>query len=216
MMFGLCALAAISISAQKKKKEDFKDILHTKDIAKIERFLTAAHPQDPRRTVLKPKLVSLKNAAWTEGRKNAQPMSARPILPGNSAAVVNSSHASEAEEFRQLMRSTQEEHKTKTVSLLNVLFDEDKNKQDAILLIQNRSDCNLILRIHGKDEFYRLAVPAKGENSIVVKKGSYELSSNICDGKYTSRKDLAKNHQIILNAVTVQNKSLADNKKPKM
>ena len=52
-----------SMQAQRKK---FDHILTTTDIALIEDFLRTAHPEDPRRIVLKPRLRSLKNMAWTK------------------------------------------------------------------------------------------------------------------------------------------------------
>jgi hypothetical protein len=63
------------------------------------------------------------------------------------------------------------------------------------------------MHLQGK-KFYNLAVPAHGQNSIVLEKDSYNLSSNVCDVKYTSTKDLAKSQMIILGNPT---SILADN-----
>ncbi len=71
------------------------------------------------------------------------------------------------------------------------MFNEDITRKEAILLFKNNSDCNIVLRIEGKD-YYNLAVPAHGENFIVINKGSYTLSSNVCDMKYISQKDIKK------------------------
>ena len=209
-MFCVSFLMCIGTYAQ-KKKEKYQDILNTTDIKKIEAFLQTAHPEDPRRTVLKPKLIALKNSAWTKGAKDAKPMAARPIVTEVPKSFVNRPNSSEAEEFKKLMTETSTAQKQKTVKLLNTLFDQDINKKEAILLIQNNSDCNMILRIEGKDTFYNLAVPAHGENTIVVNKGEYELSSNICDAKYISKKDLKKNLMVVLNnpVVSIQNKNMA-------
>lgn len=203
-------MMCIGISAQ-KKKEKYQDILNTPDIKKIEAFLQTAHPEDPRRTVLKPKLIALKNAAWTKGAKDAKPMAARPVVAEIPNAFVNRPNSAEVEEFKTLMTETSTAQKQKTVKLLNILFDQDINKKEAILLVQNNSDCNMILRIQGKDVFYNLAVPAKGENSIVMNKGEYELTSNICDSQYVSKKELKKNLMVVLNnpVVNIQNTNVA-------
>jgi hypothetical protein len=170
-----------------------KNILESKNINEIEKFLKTAHADDPRRTVLKPKLIALKNAEWTKGKTNAKKMEARPVIseiPNNSL---------EAEEFRRLIASTSKEHKEKTVKLLNTMFNEDISSREVILLFKNNSDCNLVLRIQGKN-FYNMAIPAKGENFIVINKGKYTLTSNVCDVVYSSEKDI---HKSIL--LTIQN-----------
>lgn len=217
----LTVLCSLSAAAQKKKKERYEDILASTDIKKIELFLQTAHPEDPRRTVLKPKLIALKNAAWTKGAKDAKPMAARPIVTEIPNAFVNRPHSGEAEEFARLMAETSTARKEKTVKLLNTLFDQDINKKEAILLVQNNSDCNMILRIQGKDSFYNLAVPAHGENSIVLNKGSYDVNSNICDQQYTAHKEMKKNLLVVLNNPVVKtggrlaDKNISDDKQAK-
>jgi hypothetical protein len=179
-----------SCSANIKKDDD--DILKSTNIKEIEKYLENTYPDDPKKSVLKPKLIALKNSAWTKGAKDAKPMEARPIfadIPKNSK---------EAEEFKKLIAETSVEHKDKTVQLLNKMFDADINNKEAILLFKNNSDCNLILRIQGKD-FYNLAVPAKGENFIVINKGKYTLTSNVCDALYNSQKDIKSNILMTIN-----------------
>ena len=57
----------------------------------------------------------------------------------------------------------------------------------------------MIVRIQGK-EFYNLAVAAHGENTVVVKKGDYQLKSNVCDVQYIATKSIVKNMLVILNS----------------
>jgi hypothetical protein len=77
------------------------------------------------------------------------------------------------------------------------MFDEDITSKEAVLLFRNNSDCNIILRIEGKN-FYNLAVPAHGENFIILNKGSYTLNSNVCDVKYSSQKDIKKSIFVVI------------------
>lgn len=195
--------AATLLSAQKKKKADYEDILNTKSIPQIERFLKTAHPQDPRRTVLKPKLIALKNEAWTTGAKDAKPMASRPIVEEVPKSFTRRPYSSEAVEFQRLMTQNSAAMKEKTVKLLNQLFDNDISNQEAILMVQNNSDCNMIMRISG-DRFYNLAVPARGENSIVLHKGKYILWSNLCDEQYVAEKDVRKHVMVVLNDPVVK------------
>lgn len=168
-----------------------KDILKSTNIQEIEEYLKNAHPDDPKKIVLKPKLTALKNSEWTKGARTAQPMAARPVLSDIPKNAMKDPNSEEAAEFKRLLTESSAEHKEKTATLLNAMLNEDITRKEAILLFKNNSDCNIVLRIEGKD-YYNLAVPAKGENFIVINKGAYMLNSNICDIKYTSQKDIKK------------------------
>jgi hypothetical protein len=173
--------------AQKRSK----DILKSTNIQEIEEYLKNAHPDDPKKSVLKPKLLALKNSEWTKGAKDAKPMEARPVITDIPKSLMRNPNSEEAEEFKRLIAESSVEHKKKAVQLLNAMLNEDITKKEAVLLFKNNSDCNIVLRIEGK-HFYNLAVPAHGENFIVIDKGSYTLNSNVCDAKYTSRKEVKK------------------------
>ncbi|MDO3425398.1 MULTISPECIES: DUF6759 domain-containing protein [Chryseobacterium] len=183
-------------SVQEQNKS--QNILESKNISEIEDFLKTAHPDDPKRNVLKSKIIALKNSEWTKGKKDAKPMEARPVISEISSNLMKNSNASETEEFKRLIASTPAEHKEKTVKLLNAMFNEDISSKEVILLFKNNSDCNIVLRIQGKD-FYNLAVPAKGENSIVINKGSYTLTSHVCDVLYSSQKEIKKSIFLTIN-----------------
>ena len=192
----LCSLLA---SCKVNSSENaFQNILESKNIPEIERFLKTCHPDDPRKSVLKPKLIALKNSEWTKGGKNAHPMEARPVITEIPSHLMNASNSSEAEEFKRLIASTSSQHKDKTVKLLNAMFNEDISSKEVILLFRNNSDCNLVVRINGKD-FYNMAVPAKSENFIVIRKGNYTLSSNVCDILYSSKKEIGKSIFLTIN-----------------
>ncbi|WP_291938829.1 DUF6759 domain-containing protein [Chryseobacterium sp.] len=180
-------LLPVFTSAQKGSK----DILKSTNIKEIEEYLKTAHPDDPKRSVLKPKLIALKNAAWTKGARYAKPMEARPVISDIPQGVIRNPNSDDAEEFKRLLTETSSEHKEKTVKLLNAMLNEDITSHEVILLFKNNSDCNIVLRIEGND-YYNLAVPAHGENFVVINKGSYTLNSNVCDLKYFSKKEIKK------------------------
>ncbi|UKB80105.1 DUF6759 domain-containing protein [Chryseobacterium sp. MEBOG07] len=180
-------LLPVFTNAQKSNK----DILKNTNIKEIEEYLKNAHPDDPKKSVLKPKLIALKNAEWTKGARTAKPMEARPVISDIPKSIMRNPNSDDAEEFKKLITETSAEHKDKAAKLLNAMFNEDITRKEAILLFKNNSDCNIVLRIEGKD-YYNLAVPARGENFIVLNKGSYTLNSNICDMKYISQKDIKK------------------------
>ncbi|MCY0978719.1 hypothetical protein PGH12_10470 [Chryseobacterium wangxinyae] len=232
-------------SAQKKGK-DYSNILKSKNIYEINAFLRDAHPDDPRRSVLKPKVMDLmkeyiKNA--TPGDQKVKQMQdwlamlkrkpstkitfdemnaiikkkqiakyQRELQVGQAAVVYTPSSSknvfeaspavakattaiadTEASEFNMLMADNPMEHKNKTVKILNSLFDNDPNAKECIIMIENKSDCNIIVRIEGIGiTKYRLPVPAHGDNSLVIQKGDYLLTSIVCGAQYASQKTIQK------------------------
>ncbi|MGH1519633.1 DUF6759 domain-containing protein [Chryseobacterium sp. JK1] len=237
----LCPLLCLNLFAQKGK--DYSEILKSKNIYEINAFLRDAHPDDPRRSVLKPRVMDMmkeyiKNANSSDKKvKDMQEMLAllkrRPstkitfdemnaiikqkqiskykaelsakqytavYTPSTvqNAFVINTAANSaipnaEAEEFNMLMAVSPVEHKNRTVKILNSLFDNDPNAKECIVMIQNKSDCNIIVRMEGVGTTkYRLAVPAQGENSIVIEKGQYLFSSLVCGAQYSSQKTIQR------------------------
>lgn len=235
----------VSVSAQNRGK-DYSNILQSKNIYEINAFLRDAHPDDPRRSVLRPKVLGMmkeyiKNAEGSDrkvkemqemlallsrrastkitfeemnanirqkqiARYQAElnsPQSLIKYTPSTTQNVfVTPSEANtktpviantEADEFNMLMASNPTEHKNKTVKILNSLFDNDPNTKECIVMIENKSDCNIIVRIEGVGHTkYRLAIPAHENNSVVVEKGNYLLTSLVCGAQYASQKSIQK------------------------
>ncbi|SMO86314.1 hypothetical protein SAMN06265171_109124 [Chryseobacterium rhizoplanae] len=238
----LCCMFLFTVSAQKKGK-DYSNILKSNNIYEINAFLRDAHPDDPRRSVLKPRVMEMmkeyiKNAhpadqkvkdmqemlAMLKRRPSTKitfdemnaiikqkqiakykaelaakqpttvytPSTAQNTFVVNAAANTAIPNA-EAEEFNMLMAVSPVEHKNKTVKILNSLFDNDPNAKECIVLIQNKSDCNIIVRMEGVGTTkYRLAVPAQGEGSIVIEKGQYLFTSLVCGAQYASQKTIQR------------------------
>ncbi|AZB27403.1 hypothetical protein EG339_23830 [Chryseobacterium bernardetii] len=172
-------------------QKSFNSILKSDNINEIETFLKTAHPDDPRRIVLKKKLIALKNSSWTKpGIGSSMPV--RAIAPNTTEYYTDE----EKEEFDHLMSETSEEHKEKTVQLLNALFTPNMEGETATFLFQNRTKCNIILRIQSKTEdkatLYNLAVKEGEENFITLKKGKYLIKGKVCGEIYSSEKELNK------------------------
>lgn len=275
------ALVLFMMAPAQKKMKNYDEIMKSKNIYEIDAFLRDAHEEDPRRNILKARLVDLigiyiKNAypddqsvpklqeklallrrrpstkisfdemnekirlkqiarykeelerinnpeyqksvaakkapaenkqrqynaesyADAVARANAlnQPSSSTEAgssgsKTANTAASSMMSKSEEAE-FEMLTNESPVEHKMKTVGLLNKLFDNDPNSKDCIVMIRNKSDCNMIVRIDGiGNTKYRLAVPANDEKSIVILKGDYLFTSLVCGAQYASQKTVQK------------------------
>ena len=188
--FMLAAFSCMSLAAQIQNS----NILKSTDAKEIEAFLKTAQRDDPRRGILNTKLAALKKT--NQVKTPVQLTAAKSVTRQNSkfASVQN-----EDEEFRKLTAGNPGAHEQKTVKLLNQLFDNDVTNREAILLIQNNSGCNMIIRVQGK-ESYNLPVRAGGENFVVLKKGNYQLSGNACNANYSSLKSIAKNTVVTLSS----------------
>lgn len=239
--------------AQRKTK-DYSNIMRSTNIYEINAFLRDAHPDDPRRSVLKPKVMKLMKEYIREAKEGdqkvkqmqemlallrsrpstkitfeemnaiikrkqiqkmqeelarmgkintqqgavispygynykASPSTYQEPTTGAATAFVNT----EEDEFKMLMQVNPVEHKNKTVQLLNSLFDNDPNAKDVIVMIENKSDCNIIVRFEGRGSSnFRLAVPMHTENSIVIPKGDYLFTSLVCGAQYASQKTVQK------------------------
>ena len=187
--FMIAAFSCMSLAAQKQNS----NILNSNDPNEIEIFLKTAQRDDPRKPALTEKLVALKSSKTI---KTVQ--AARVPHASSDTAVKFADKPTEEAEFRRLSMEKPGLHEKKTVKLLNQLFDNDVSDKNAILLIQNNSGCNMIIKVHGK-ETYNLPVRAGGENFVVLKKGNYQLSGNACNAKYSSLKSIAKNTVVTLN-----------------
>lgn len=185
-----------NISAQKKKKTD---IMQSTNIEEINEFLKTAHPDDVRIYLLQDRIVELKRAEMTRKAREAKPMAPRPIMvvekkqEAPPQKIIKADHnEDEAEEFNQLISQNEKQYSDKAVKLLNNLFDEDITKTETIILLQNNTDCNLIVRISG-NKSYKVAIPAHDKNSLVLEKGQYNFTSKVCGAQYLSTKNIYTN-----------------------
>lgn len=122
-----------------------------------------------------------------------------------NAVIINKKPKASKEDeeaFAALMNSENEKNKKElTAQILNEMLGNDVKDELSLLLVKNNSECNMVLKVVGKNN-YNLPIPAKGQNAIMVEKGVYKLTGNLCELKYEAQKDLNKN---ILVALTRKN-----------
>jgi hypothetical protein len=148
------------------------------------------NPDHPKTPEFKRKLFAVINnkKTPTQQAKVAKPT----IAPVNTSKLKN-------EVKRDVAKNgTNAQHK-RAEDLLNHLFSNDPNGKSAYVVIKNKSKCNLVVKLNGK-KFYNLTVPANNENFIMVEKGSYSVTTMVCDAKYSSTKSIGKDIVITLNA----------------
>lgn len=142
------------------------------------------NPDHPKTPEFKRKLFATVNndKSPVEQKKTAQPT----VQPMNTSKLKSEVSAGVSA------------HGKKTEDLLNHIFNSDATNKEAYVQIVNKSKCNLIIKISGK-KFYNLDVPANNQNFILVEKGSYTLTTMMCDAQYSSTKSITKNMVVTLN-----------------
>ena len=108
--------------------------------------------------------------------------SANPVYPSNNSVSPN-----ESKEFEGLIQKDQINKKQVTAEVLTYLLnDDDPNDPKTAAVIDNNSNCNIILRlveIKG-NRIYNLPIPKHSKNQFVIYKWSYTMKSNVCAAKY--------------------------------
>ena len=118
------------------------------------------------------------------------------VLPtvhrGNSAPNTSTAR-NERSEFKELLAKDQIDKKHVNAEVLTYLLNEtDPSDKNTAAVIENASNCDLILRVVGisNEMIYNLPVAAGTKNQFVVRKGSYTLKANICGAAYYSQKEI--------------------------
>lgn len=146
-----------------------------------------SHPQTPE---FKRKLIAVINNDKSPGKKAAV---AKPTITPISTSKLNNVIKKDVSRTGGVS-----EKNKKTAELLTHIFNSDASSREAYIQIVNKSKCNLIVKISGK-RFYNLNVPANNQNFILVDKGSYSITTSVCDAKYSSAKNINKDIVITLN-----------------
>lgn len=196
-----------------------RDVLKPRLIELITDYLKYAHPADSRIPELQEKLAMLKTKSSTaitfaemqETIKQKQiarykeellnrPNYANTEHINSDAAETPNMSVKDQAEYKEIINESNAVHKNKTVKILNSLFDNDPNSKESIVLIENKSACDILVKIDGAGGIkFKVAVPAGTQQSTVVQKGSYLFSSSICGAEYLSQKTIEKAIMVSLN-----------------
>lgn len=179
----------ISLSSFAQSKYTAAEVEKSTDAQVIANFIKY-NPSHPKTPEFKRKLFAVINAdkTPTQQAKVAKPT----IAPINTGKLKN-------EVKRNVAQNGANAQNKRTADLLTHLFSNDPNGKTAYVQIKNKSKCNLIVKLSGK-KFYNLNVPAQNENFILVEKGSYSVTTMVCDAKYSSTKNIGKDIVITLSA----------------
>lgn len=85
----------------------------------------------------------------------------------------------------------------KNIGAINHLFNNEANKNKVFVSIYNASQCDIVVDFKGNNTS-SLSVAPKKRNFIMLEKGEYTLSSDVCGAEYLSKKNLIKDLEISL------------------
>lgn len=179
----------VSVFSYAQSKYTVTQVENSTDPQVIANFIKY-NPNHPKTPEFKRKLVAVINNNKPASQKSA---SAKPsVQPISTSKLKNDIK-------KDVAKDGVNDKNKRTAELLTHLFNTDPNSKFAYIQIVNRSKCNLIVKISGK-RFYNLDVPAKNQNFIMVDKGTYNLTTMVCDAKYTSTKNVKQDIVVTLNA----------------
>lgn len=158
----------------------------TTDRAVVEKFIRD-NPNHPAVPALKQRALSLKYGGTSQIAKPSVTTMTENKIEKTSKVGTTAAKGQPSEQAKN------------TAAVLTSLFDNNPNKKEAIIQFVNKSKCALIIKINGK-KFYNLTVPSNGQNYILVDKGSYTVSTSICDAIYNQNKSITTDIIITLNA----------------
>lgn len=125
-------------------------------------------------------------------------MSCEMIPIGNSIyrptnSQTSSNTINENREFSALLEKDQFNKKKINAEVLTYLLnDSDPQEKSTAAVIENTSNCNIIVRLVGiqSNQIYNLPISRNSKNQFVILKGNYTLKSNICGANYYSQKNI--------------------------
>ena len=175
-LMSVCIFSQVSVFEAKK----------TNDIAIVEKFIRD-NPKHPAVPELQRRLPSLSYGSGSSAV-------AKPTITQMTENKIEKT----SKVGTTAAKGQPSEQAKNTAAMLTSLFSNDPNKKEVIVQFVNKSQCVLIIKVSGK-KFYNLTVPANGQNFIMVEKGSYNVSTSICDAVYNQNKALTKDVIITLN-----------------
>ncbi len=90
------------------------------------------------------------------------------------------------QKFRQLNA----QYKQNTKELLEVMLDESPNASKVAVSVENLSSCNMVFTISGNGLVKEIPIGVGQTRGVVVPKGMYHFSSQVCASVYQQKKNL--------------------------
>lgn len=103
----------------------------------------------------------------------------------------------EAAEFASLMEKDKIGKDQRIAESLNILLNNDPTVTKAVLSFNNKTNCDIILRIFGSTD-YLLPVAKNGKNFVVLEKGYYNLKYYVCNAANTEHLNISDSKEFTI------------------
>lgn len=132
------------------------------------------------------------NIPYEEGEKTTNP----EVL---SAFIEQNPQHPNIEALKEKLQTliiNKEKEEQMATDIINHLIENDPNK--AYIIVTNLSRCDITINFQGQ-KLYQLDIPSNNEKRVLVEKGSYEISSKICNANYKAQKEVTNDYELVIN-----------------
>lgn len=108
-----------------------------------------------------------------------------------SNSTGNNSATNSTNNFEALMAKDKIGKVQRNGEVVNQLINEQPGDKLAAITIENKTNCNIIVKISGIKNYF-LPIYKNDKNFLLINKGNYTFSSQFCRAKYYKKKVLWK------------------------
>lgn len=103
----------------------------------------------------------------------------------------------ESAEFASLMEKDKIDKNQRVAESLNILLNNDPTVTKAVLTFNNKTNCDIILRIFGSTD-YLLPIAKNGKNFVILEKGYYNLKYYVCNAANTEHMNITDSKELTI------------------
>ena len=139
-------------------------------------------------------ITLLLNSCGTTNYNSKRPIyKSSPVNP-NSGIYINPNVQTERE-YQALLKT----YKPETAEVLNSLLNDSSNSPTVSISVENKSNCNMVLTISGKNYFKKIPIGVNKIGSAMVPKNqNYNVSGMLCNSVYEKTKYVTNSFSIKL------------------
>ncbi|VXA94529.1 conserved hypothetical protein [Chryseobacterium sp. 8AT] len=139
-------------------------------------------------------ITLLLNSCGSANQNTRQPIR-RPFPPASNTGTKTSSAAQTEREYQALLKT----YKPETAEVLKSLLNDSSNSPTVSISVENKSNCNMVLTISGKNYFKKIPIGANKIGSAMVPKNqNYNVSGMLCNSVYEKTKYVTNSFSIKL------------------
>ncbi|MCD0479469.1 competence protein ComL [Chryseobacterium sp. LC2016-29] len=139
-------------------------------------------------------IILFLNSCSTANQNTKQPTRRPSPTPSNIRIKTNSVTQTERE-YQALLKT----YKPETAEVLNSLLNDSSNSPTVSISVENKSNCNMVLTISGKNYFKKIPIGANKIGSAMVPKNqNYNVSGMLCNSVYEKTKYVTNSFSIKL------------------